>query len=37
MAENFPNQKKETDNQIQETEGPKQNELKQIHTKTYRN
>ena len=34
MVKNFPNLKKETDNQIQEAEGPKQDELKHTYAKT---
>ena len=37
MVENFPNLKKETDIQVQEEECPKQDESKEIHTKTYYN
>ena len=36
-TENFSNLKKETDIQIQETEGPKQDEPKQTYIKTYYN
>lgn len=35
MAEKFPNLKKETKIQVQES--PKQDETKEIHTKTYNN
>ena len=37
MAENFPNLKKETDMYTGSTEGPKQDEPEQTHTKTYHN
>ena len=34
MVKNLPNLKKETDKQIQEAEGPKQDEPKHTYTKT---
>ena len=37
MAENFPNLGKETDIQVQESQCPKKDETKEIHTKTYYN
>ena len=37
MAENLPNLAKEMDIQVQEGESPKQDEPKEIHTKTYYN
>ena len=37
MTENFPNLRMETDIQIQEVQSPKQDELKETHTKTYHN
>ena len=37
MSENFPNLKKKDNQDIGSTEGSKQVELKQAHTKTYYN
>ena len=37
MRENFPNLVKEIDRQVQETQSPKQDELKEAHTKTHCN
>ena len=37
MAENFSNLKKETDIQVQEAQGSKEDEPKQTYTKTYYN
>ena len=37
MVENFPNLKKDIYPVIESTEGPKQHEPKQTHTKTYHN
>ena len=34
MTENFPNLGKETDIQVQEAQSPKEDEFKEIHTKT---
>ena len=37
MKENFPNLVKEIDMQVQEAQSPKQDEPKEVHTKTHRN
>ena len=37
MTENFFNLRKETDSQVQETESPKQDEPKELQTKTNHN
>ena len=37
MVKNLPNLKKETDKQIQEAEGPKQDEPKHTYAKTIKN
>ena len=37
IAENFPNLGKETNPNLGGTERPQQNQLKEVHTKTYNN
>ena len=37
MTENFPNLVKEIDMQVQEAQSPKQDEPKEVHTKTHHN